>query len=169
MGSQKKLHTLPEGEAYAVEVERSGEGYRVTCGSPELDALVSGGEHGLFSVLTGTGSYETRVTRDNGEIRVLVAGEVFSFALGSAPAAVDATRRVSARAEVKAPMPGKVVKILVASGDPVSSGQGVLLFEAMKMQNEIKSPQDGVVSEIAVEEGQAVEARDRLFVIQNKS
>ena len=88
---------------------------------------------------------------------------------GSAQAAVDATRRVSARAEVKAPMPGKVVKILVASGDTVSSGQGVLLFEAMKMQNEIKSPQDGVVSEISVEEGQAVEARDRLFVIQNKS
>jgi biotin carboxyl carrier protein len=64
-------------------------------------------------------------------------------------------------------MPGKVVKLLVGSGDTVSSGQGVLLFEAMKMQNEIKSPQDGVVGEMAVDEGQTVEARDRLFVIHS--
>jgi biotin carboxyl carrier protein len=64
-------------------------------------------------------------------------------------------------------MPGKVVKLLVGVGDAVVSGQGVLLFEAMKMQNEIKSPQDGVVGEMPVEVGQVVEARDRLFVVNN--
>ena len=62
-------------------------------------------------------------------------------------------------------MPGKVVKLLVAEGDAVTAGQGVLLFEAMKMQNEIRSPQDGTMGELNVSEGQAVEARDRLFVV----
>jgi biotin carboxyl carrier protein len=63
-------------------------------------------------------------------------------------------------------MPGKVVKLLVAVGGAVTAGQGVLLFEAMKMQNEIKSPQEGTLSELLVTEGQAVEARDLLFAVK---
>ena len=165
MGSTKKIHTLPDGEAFSVQVERADEGYRVTCESPRFEALVAGREHGVWSVLTGTGSYETHITRENGEIHVQVSGERFSFGLGADAVGADVTKRASARAEVKAPMPGKVVKLLVASGDTVCSGQGVRLFEAMKMHNEIKSPQDGVVGELAVDEGQVVESRDRLFVI----
>jgi len=173
MGRKKKLHTLPDGETFCVQVERAHQGFRVTCESPRFEAMVESGEHGFWSVLTGTGSYETHITRENGEIQVEVAGERFAFSsdgrglLGAEAATAGTTKRVSARREVKAPMPGKVVKLLVASGDTVSSGQGILLFEAMKMQNEIKSPQDGVVGEMAVEEGQAVDARDRLFVISN--
>ena len=175
MGSKKKLHTLPGGEAFCVQVDRADQGYRVTCESPRFEAMVESGEHGFWSVLTGTGSYETHITRENGEIHVEVAGERFAFSIGrigllGAEAARDGTTmRASARREVKAPMPGKVVKLLVASGDTVSAGQAVLLFEAMKMQNEIKSPQDGVVGEMAVDEGQAVEARDRLFVIHSSN
>lgn len=165
MSGTKKLHTLPDGDVYAVGVERVDDRFRVTCDSPSLEASVAGGAHGLWTVVTGQGSYETRVTREDGEIHVLVEGEKFSFGVGALPAASDPAKRVSARAEVKAPMPGKVVKLLVSPGDTVVSGQGILLFEAMKMQNEIKSPQDGVISEIVVEEGQAAEARDRLFVI----
>ncbi len=170
MTSKKKLHTLPDGEAFLVQVERADEGYRVTCESPRLEATVGGGEHGFWSILTGRGSYETHITRENGEIHVEVSGERFAFSVGSGIGRLGAdTKRASARREVKAPMPGKVVKLLVGAGDTVASGQGVLLFEAMKMQNEIKSPQDGVVGEMAVHEGQAVEARDRLFVIHDSN
>ena len=169
MTSKKELHTLPDGEAFGVQIERADEGYRVTCESPRFSATVSAtvasGAHGFWSVLTDAGSYETHVTRENGEIHVEVAGERFLFGIGVDAAGADPTKPASARAEVKAPMPGKVVKLLVGPGDTVVSGQGVLLFEAMKMQNEIKSPQDGVVGEMAVDEGQAVEARERLFVI----
>ena len=171
MPSEKKLHTLPDGEAFLVQVERADEGYRVTCESPRLEATIGGGEHGFWSIVTGRGSYETHITRENGEIHVEVSGERFAFSIGSIgrldadAVGADTTKRASACTEVKAPMPGKVVKLLVGAGDTVASGQGVLLFEAMKMQNEIKSPQDGVVGEMAVDEGQAVEARDRLFVI----
>ena len=165
MSGKKQLHTLPDGKAFDVHVERVDEGHRVTCESPRFAATVARGEHGFWSVLTDAGSHETHVTRQNGAIRVEVAGERFLFGTGVDAAEADTTTRASARCEVKAPMPGKVVKLLVGAGDTVASGQGVLLFEAMKMQNEIKSPQDGVVGEMAVDEGQAVEARDRLFVI----
>ena len=174
MRSKKKLHTL-DGEAFCVQVERAGQGYRVNCESPRFEAMVEGGEHGFWSVLTATGSYEAHITGENGEIHVEVSGERFAFSRGGSmgllggrgadAAGADTTNRGSARREVRAPMPGKVVKLLVGAGDTVASGQGVLLFEAMKMQNEIKSPQDGVVGEMSVHEGQVVEARARLFVI----
>ena len=66
---------------------------------------------------------------------------------------------------VEAEMPGKVVKVNVAAGDSVSEGQGVVVVEAMKMENEIPSPIDGVVKELAVAEGDTVEAGALLFTI----
>ena len=62
-------------------------------------------------------------------------------------------------------MPGKVVKVLVAVGDEVKSGQGVVVVEAMKMENELKSPKDGKVKAVAVKEGQAVEAGQSLVTL----
>jgi biotin carboxyl carrier protein len=72
-------------------------------------------------------------------------------------------RRRSATAEdgikkITAPMPGKVVRILVAAGAEVEAGQSVLVIEAMKMQNELKSPKKGILRKITVSEGAAVEA-----------
>jgi glutaconyl-CoA/methylmalonyl-CoA decarboxylase subunit gamma len=67
---------------------------------------------------------------------------------------------------VQSPMPGKVVKVLVAVGDEVKSGQGVVVVEAMKMENELKSPKDGKVKAVAVKEGQAVEAGQNLVTLE---
>ena len=67
---------------------------------------------------------------------------------------------------VQSPMPGKVVKVLVAVGDEVKSGQGVVVVEAMKMENELKSPKDGKVKAVAVKEGQAVEAGQSLVTLE---
>ena len=58
---------------------------------------------------------------------------------------------------IRAPMPGLVLRIPLAVGDPVAFGQGVLVLEAMKMENEIKAPAPGVVTSIPVQVGQAVE------------
>ncbi|MFZ1701494.1 MAG: biotin/lipoyl-containing protein [Pyrinomonadaceae bacterium] len=71
----------------------------------------------------------------------------------------------SGRAEIKTAMPGKVVRILVAEGDSVQKGDGVIVVEAMKMQNEMRSPKDGVVSEIKVSENATVAAGDVLLII----
>jgi biotin carboxyl carrier protein len=63
-------------------------------------------------------------------------------------------------------MPGKVIKLLVESGSTVRAGQGLIVVEAMKMQNEMKSPKDGRVSKIHVEEGATVGAGQALIVVE---
>jgi biotin carboxyl carrier protein len=67
---------------------------------------------------------------------------------------------------VEAEMPGKVVKIAAAVGDVVEEGQGLVIIEAMKMENEIRSPIDGRVTEMTVSEGQTVEPGTTLFVVE---
>jgi len=67
---------------------------------------------------------------------------------------------------VAAYMPGRVVELLVASGDIVAAGEGVLVLEAMKMENEIQSERAGRIGEIFVGAGQAVEAGDPLYEIE---
>ena len=69
---------------------------------------------------------------------------------------------------VKAPIPGKVLKILVAEGDKVSEGQTLIVFEAMKMENEIKAPVSGVVKKIYVSEGANFNTGDPLVEISQE-
>jgi biotin carboxyl carrier protein len=70
------------------------------------------------------------------------------------------------RQQISAPMPGKVIRLLVAAGDNVESGQGLIVVEAMKMQNEIKSPKNGKVERLLVKEGQNVNAGDALAWVE---
>jgi biotin carboxyl carrier protein len=65
-----------------------------------------------------------------------------------------------------APMPGKVVRLLVKEGAEVDAGQGLLVVEAMKMQNEVKSPKHGVVQKMVATEGSAVNAGDVLAIVE---
>ena len=104
------------------------------------------------------------------QIAVELEGERFLFELDDGLLTGQGGRRDGhgGVAEVKAPMPGKVVKLLVSAGDDVEAGQGILLFEAMKMQNEIRSPIAGAVVDFAVQEGQAVESRETLFSIKGE-
>ena len=68
--------------------------------------------------------------------------------------------------EVKAAMPGKVVRILVRAGEAVVAGQGLLILEAMKMQNELRSPRDGVVAAVRVQEGNTVTSGQVLVTLE---
>ena len=68
--------------------------------------------------------------------------------------------------KVSAPMPGSVFKMLVSPGDEVKKGQTLLVFEAMKMENDLTAPADGTVSEITVSEGDAINVGDVLVVIE---
>lgn len=69
-------------------------------------------------------------------------------------------------AEIKTAMPGKVVRILLSENDEVKEGEGVIIVEAMKMQNEMKSPKDGTIKEIRFSEGDTVNAGDVLVIIE---
>jgi len=67
---------------------------------------------------------------------------------------------------ITAPMPGKVVRVVAPPGTRVEAGQGVIVIEAMKMQNELKSPKKGTVQRIVASEGAAVNAGDTLAIIE---
>jgi biotin carboxyl carrier protein len=70
------------------------------------------------------------------------------------------------RQEIVAPMPGKVIRLLVKAGDPVETGQGLVVVEAMKMQNEIRSPKKGRIERLQAKEGQLVNAGDILAWVE---
>lgn len=100
---------------------------------------------------------------------VLIGGRRFAFEMND-PRSLQGRRGAGGGAvgprAVKAPMPGRVVRVLVAAGDEVTEQQGVVVIEAMKMQNELKSPKAGKVARVAVAVGDAVGAGDVLAVVE---
>ena len=117
-----------------------------------------------YSILLGNRSYEAHVipaldAAGPREFTVRVGSESYRVELVD-PRAWPGRRGLRGSdgpQEVSAPMPGKVVKLLVAEGDEVEDGQGLLVIEAMKMQNELKSPRAGRVERIYAAEGAGVE------------
>ncbi len=121
-------------------------------------------EPGVWSVLDGTLSYEVRVA--GSEVRVNGRAVEVTFVDPREWNPKAARANVAGTVQVKAPMPGKVIRVLVAVGDAVESGQGVVIVEAMKMQNELKSPRDGRVSAVSVKENDTVNAGAVLVTIE---
>lgn len=121
-------------------------------------------EPGIFSVLTGSSVFEVRAS----ESHLAIAGRRFEFSVEDPRAWKHAAAGggVHGKASILAPMPGKVVRILVAVGDEVKQGQGIVVVEAMKMQNEIKSPKKGRVKKISATLGAAVNPGDVLAIIE---
>jgi biotin carboxyl carrier protein len=125
-------------------------------------------EPGVFSVLLDGESFEVRVVPFREGLRaeargVSVTVEVQDPRNGGRRA--DAARG-SGRQSVSAPMPGKVIRLLVQEGDTVETGQGLVVVEAMKMQNEMKALRPGRVVEVPVRDGETVGAGDTLVVLE---
>ena len=124
--------------------------------------------HTTYSLLIDGRSVVAEVSIDGDQFTVSIGGEIFRLRL------VDEHRRQitlgepeeeKGRREIRALMPGKVVDVLVEVGSIVVRDQGVLIIEAMKMENEVKSPAPGEVKEVLVQSGQTVEAGQVLAVI----
>ncbi len=128
--------------------------------TPELFEV----EPGVFLIFENCRVLEARV---DGET-VSIAGIRYSAVVEDTrkwnPAA--AAGRTHGRSTIKAPMPGKVVRVLVAVGDSVEAGQGLIVVEAMKMQNELKTQRAGKVTEVHTKENDTVEAGTLLLVIE---
>ncbi len=124
-------------------------------------------EPGVWSLLDGTVQTQARVERQGDEAIVTVRGRriVVRIEDPRAWSGTGAGRTGSGTAKVLSPMPGKVVRVLVAAGDTVEKGQGLVVVEAMKMQNELKSPLDGVVQLVQAEMGATVMANQILVVV----
>lgn len=167
-----RLNAEVGGEKFSVEVRREGERVFAEVGGRryELEARAVGAGEYLF--VRGGRVYECRVERSKER------GSPLTVAVGAGEYEVTLTdpkhlRGAGAshgadagRAQVTAPMPGKVVRVLVEAGGQVEAGQGVVVVEAMKMQNELKSPKAGTVAELRAEPGATVNAGDVLAVIE---
>ncbi len=163
----RRVTLVFEGKSLPLEVQEKEGSVRVSLSGKSLDFELGTHAKGGVSILLDGRSYEAQVDLQDDRIAVELEGERYVFQIDDGDLAASERRSGKGGvAEVKAPMPGKVVKILAVTGEQVRADQGVLLFEAMKMQNEIRSPMAGQVAEIAVQEGQAVESRERLFTIK---
>ena len=162
--------TIDEREVTITVEDLGGSNYKVTIDGVEhvVDAQLITGN--LWSVLYGNESFEVDVSRlPAEEFEVLINGDCHKFTMMNEQrrAMVRAGGKGSAgKAMLTSPMPGKVVKLLVTEGQEVGVGQGVIVVEAMKMENELKSAVAGKVKEIFVEEGQVVESGAKLLLVE---
>lgn len=149
--SDEKLTAVVDGRSYEPE-----------CSEPEPGMFLFKHDGRIYeaSVRASPGDSQThvRIGSDEFDIRLIDPKRLRGSAADDGHA--------HGLAEIKTAMPGKVVRVLVAAGAEVSKGDGVLVVEAMKMQNELKSPKNGVVREIRVAEGATVSAGDTLATIE---
>jgi biotin carboxyl carrier protein len=135
---------------------------------PVRAAQVEVPEPCVYSILMDGRSYEARVEEHPGMLVVVIDGYRFEIDVrdprrlrrGAAGRGADGVQTITA------PMPGKVVRVLVAPGDAVEAGQGLLVVEAMKMQNELKAQRAGKVLTISTREGATVAPGEALATIE---
>jgi glutaconyl-CoA/methylmalonyl-CoA decarboxylase subunit gamma len=156
----RRYTTTIDGQTFAVRVEaREADSVLVSVGdgTPEVVRLIAEGP--TLTVLIGDRVVELAPSGDG------------SFAARGGVGIAIATRRDAARASaatassgtVQAPMPGRIVKLLVGAGDQVAAGAGLVVMEAMKMENEIAAPHAGTVARVLVSAGDTVD-RDAALV-----
>jgi biotin carboxyl carrier protein len=153
-GSGRRCVTV-DGVAYEV-VDAGGHAVRVTA-QAEDDARQ------IEVTLTGSArASEAWVAGVRSKIEVLTAQEA------RLAAALGKTAAGSGSGSLKAPMPGRVVKVLVREGEAIERGAPAIIVEAMKMENELQAPASGVVHNVAVREGDTVEAGQILCEITSE-
>ncbi|MGH7832955.1 MAG: biotin/lipoyl-containing protein [Candidatus Binatia bacterium] len=156
---------------YTIEIEEIDKSvYRLSIDGNEF--LVDGRKTGLnnYSLIIDKRSFEVDVDVSENEYRVLVDGRSYHIRLvderrmrlGTMQSVIEA----QGRQEISVPMPGKVVAVLVTEGDRVEKGQGLVIVEAMKMENEVRSPINGEIKEIRTKPGETVEAGKILLVVE---
>jgi biotin carboxyl carrier protein len=158
-------------QTYTVEIEESGKGiYKIAVEGNEF--LVDGKKTGRtnYSLIVDNRSFEIEVDNSEDEYRVLVDGRSYRVNLiDERRARVDGGEggiEFQGRQRISVPMPGRVTAVLVSPGDTVEKGQGLLIVEAMKMENEVRSPISGEVKEIKVQPGEAIEGGAVLAIVE---
>ena len=150
-----KVSVAIGGQAREIDLDRTG-------------AQIAAVEPGVYSILRDGRSYEARIEDSDGCVIVFIDGHRFEVDIQDPRrwSRQSGRQGVEGRHNVAAPMPGKIVRLLVAEGDTVAAGQGLLVVEAMKMQNEMKAPKAGRVVSLTAREGATVTAGDVLAAIE---
>jgi biotin carboxyl carrier protein len=157
-----------DGRTVRVEVCGKDGRYTVTLDGRALEVDFQETGRDFLSLLIDGRSYEVGLEKRPGGFSVVLPDDALFVELTEAArSAVDVVKKAaSGPARILAPMPGKIVRVLVEAGQPVAAGQGLVVMEAMKMENELKAPRQGTVKQLAAREGQAVETGALLAVLE---
>jgi biotin carboxyl carrier protein len=163
------IATIGDREVKITVEEVGAARYQVTGDGKEYLVDAHQVQDSVWSILYGANSFEVDVQRRGEEYEVLIGGDCYKFTLMNEQ--LKALSRAGGKAAagkalVTSPMPGKVVKLLVNEGDEVKADQGVIVVEAMKMENELKSATTGKIVEIFVKEGEVVEGGAKLLLVE---
>jgi biotin carboxyl carrier protein len=132
----------------------------------EVDAILARPD--VLSLRVGNMAYEVKLERVANDLHLWVGSTCFAAEVRDPRSLRGRTRAGDDRGprKIVAPMPGKVVRLMVREGNEVEQGAGLAVVEAMKMQNEIKSPKKGTIQKILVSEGATVNAGDVLAIVE---
>jgi biotin carboxyl carrier protein len=157
-----------DGKTYRLDLDQIEGSWscRVDGREIEVDAVLA--RPNVLSLRIGNKAYEVKCERVGGDVHIWVGSRRFSAEVRDPRSLRSRVRAVDEHGPKKltAPMPGKVVRVLLSQGAEVEAGAGVLVVEAMKMQNEVKSPKKGTIQKILVAEGAAVNAGDVLAIVE---
>ena len=163
-----KLQIEIGGKKRYVELTRAGGRSIWSIDGQRLEADAIEVSPGIYSILVNGKSFEVRMEQASAELRAIAGSREFRVVISDdrewrrkRGSAIEA----EGRQQVLAPMPGKIVRVLVKTGDAVRAGQGLLVVEAMKMQNEIRAPKSGTIDRLAVVEGQTVNAGEVVAIV----
>jgi biotin carboxyl carrier protein len=154
------------GKTRTIELQRKCDSWQISMDGIALDADAAEIAPNVFSILLHGESFEVRIApASDGKLTLQTRNNDFIVEVVD-PRAWRSRRHGAVEAEgrqqIAAPMPGKVVHLLVKVGDKVEAGQGLLVVEAMKMQNEVRSPKTGTVQRLLAKNGQTVNAGEIL-------
>jgi biotin carboxyl carrier protein len=157
-----------DGKSYRLELSRDDGKWlcRVEGREIPVDAVLARPD--VLSLRIGNQAYEVKCERVGGEQHLWVGSRRFNIEVRDPRSLRGRVRTTddSGPRKLTAPMPGKVVRILVSAGVEVEAGAGILVVEAMKMQNELKSPKKGTIQKIFVSEGATVNSGDVLAIVE---
>jgi biotin carboxyl carrier protein len=165
-----KYEVLINGHSHQIELERADKGYEATVDGEAFTLDVAMTARDVLSIIHDGRNYEAKREYSLlGETHIIVGSERFLAEVRD-PRSLRSRRAAAGQeagpAKILAPMPGKIVRIITFEGNEVEAGQGLVVVEAMKMQNEIKATKKGKVTKIAVKENSAVNAGDLLCIVE---
>lgn len=171
-----------DGKIYKVEIESSSSTatqsmsgsnaellYRVRLDGHEIAVSCLPLSRAALSLIVNGESFDVSCQRADERLQLSIRGAIYECTV-SDPRSLRSRKRAgltdSGEQKLTASMPGKVVRIISAVGDEIKTGQGILVIEAMKMQNEVRSPKDGQLKRLFVGQGSNVVAGEVLAIIE---
>jgi biotin carboxyl carrier protein len=161
-----RFHATADGRTLGVEVRGDDGRYTVLLDGKPIEIDLVDTARSFASLIVDGHSHEVAIEPRPGGYRVHFASDTVTVELEDATRAVATpAQRHAGPTRLTAPMPGRVVRVLVETGKDVEAGQGLVVVEAMKMENELRAQRAGRVEEIAVREGQTVETGALLVIV----